>query len=77
MTYLGFCFCVAGDCWFLSACASVAKKQDLIEKVIDPNQKLFGEGYKGVLVVKFWRFGDWVSVCIDDRFLTTLWFALF
>lgn len=55
----------------------MAKKQDLIEKVIDPNQKLFGEGYRGVLVVKFWRFGDWVSVCIDDRFLNTLCFTLF
>lgn len=60
-------FFVSGNCWFLSACASVAKRQDLIEKVIHPGQPLFGPSYSGLLVVNFWRFGEWVTVYIDDR----------
>ncbi|KAK6625532.1 hypothetical protein RUM43_005831 [Polyplax serrata] len=61
---------ILGNCWFLSACASVAKRQDLVEKVIDPSQHLFGDGYRGILLINFWRFGEWVTVNIDDRLPT-------
>lgn len=59
-----------GDCWFLSACASVAQRPDLMAKVIPPNQKLCGVGYRGAVRFRFWRFGQWVTVCVDDRLPT-------
>ncbi|MCL4130364.1 UNVERIFIED_CONTAM: hypothetical protein GTU68_000654 [Idotea baltica] len=55
-----------GDCWFLSSCAAVAKMLRRIEKLIPPNQPLSGNDYKGLIVCHFWRFGEWVTVCIDD-----------
>ncbi|XP_064097877.1 calpain-A-like isoform X1 [Macrobrachium nipponense] len=59
-----------GDCWFLSSCAAVARKPKLIERVVPPNQHLYGEEYSGLVVCRFWRFGEWVSVCVDDRLPT-------
>ncbi|KAK7792935.1 hypothetical protein R5R35_008075 [Gryllus longicercus] len=59
-----------GDCWFLSACASVARRPDLIERVVSPGQPLYGPGYQGVVAVRLWRFGAWVSVHVDDRLPT-------
>ncbi|KAK3859138.1 hypothetical protein Pcinc_034716 [Petrolisthes cinctipes] len=59
-----------GDCWFLSSCAAVARKSKLIERVIPPDQALYGEKYTGLIVCRFWRFGEWVLVCVDDRLPT-------
>ncbi|KAF2345853.1 Peptidase C2 calpain catalytic domain [Trinorchestia longiramus] len=38
--------------------------------VIRPDQILHGDGYKGLIVCRFWRFGNWATVCIDDRLPT-------
>ncbi|XP_035222772.1 calpain-3-like, partial [Stegodyphus dumicola] len=57
---------VLADCWFLSSCAAVAQRPDLMEKVIPSNQPLSGEGYKGIVTFRFWRFGHWITVYIDD-----------
>ncbi|XP_045616999.1 calpain-A isoform X2 [Procambarus clarkii] len=59
-----------GDCWFLSACAAVARTPKLIQRVVPPDQVLVGEGYTGLVVCRFWRFGEWVLVCVDDRLPT-------
>ncbi|XP_076056282.1 calpain-B-like [Oratosquilla oratoria] len=59
-----------GDCWFLSSCAAVARKTKLIERVVPPNQFLHGDNYCGLIVCRFWRFGEWVTVCVDDRLPT-------
>ena len=29
---------VLGDCWLLSTCAAIAKKEELLYRVIDPSQ---------------------------------------
>ncbi|GFY46636.1 calpain-B [Trichonephila inaurata madagascariensis] len=57
---------VLADCWFLSSCSAVAQRPDLMEKVIPSNQPLSGEGYKGIVTFRFWRFGRWVTVYVDD-----------
>ena len=36
-------------------------------QVIPPDQVLAGDGYKGLVKCCFWRFGSWVTVCVDDR----------
>ena len=46
---------ILGDCWLLSTCAAVAKREELMHKVLDPSQVLFGEGYKGYIEIKLWR----------------------
>jgi len=56
-----------GDCWFLSSCAAISVNQEFINRIIPPYQVLYGPYYKGIIQVRFWRFGDWVSVFIDDR----------
>ncbi|XP_022337707.1 calpain-B-like [Crassostrea virginica] len=59
-----------GDCWFLSACAAVSQKKDFMKKIVPSDQPLCGPGYRGVVHFRFWRFGDWVDVYIDDRLPT-------
>nr|XP_015914890.1 calpain-A [Parasteatoda tepidariorum] len=57
---------ILADCWFLSSCAAVAQRPDLMEKVIPSNQPLSGHGYKGIITFRFWRFGHWITVYVDD-----------
>ena len=41
------CQGVLGDCWLLSTCAALAKKESLLHRVLDPGQVLHGPGYTG------------------------------
>ncbi|CAG2228582.1 CAPNN [Mytilus edulis] len=57
---------ILGDCWFLSACAAVSQRECFMKKIVPSDQSLSGEGYKGSLNFRFWRFGQWEDVYIDD-----------
>ncbi|GFY57901.1 calpain-A [Trichonephila inaurata madagascariensis] len=57
---------VLADCWFLSSCAAVAQRPDLMRRVIAPYQPLYGMGYRGIIRFRFWRFGKWINVYVDD-----------
>ncbi|XP_052247024.1 calpain-B-like isoform X2 [Dreissena polymorpha] len=60
-----------GDCWFLSSCAAVIHQRPaLMSKVMLKNQPLYGDGYQGMVCFRFWRFGMWIDVYIDDRLPT-------
>ncbi|XP_045201213.2 calpain-5-like [Mercenaria mercenaria] len=62
-----------GNCWFVAACASLAKDSKLWKKVIpDSEEQEWTEKnkYSGIFHFKFWRCGQWVDVVIDD-FLPT------
>ncbi|CAH1270967.1 CAPN9 [Branchiostoma lanceolatum] len=60
-----------GDCWFLSACASIARESELMSKVIPKDQYLWKGGrYAGVAHFRFWRFGAWQDVYVDDNLPT-------
>ncbi|XP_043558310.1 calpain-10 isoform X1 [Chiloscyllium plagiosum] len=54
-----------GDCWFLCACEALRKNGKLLDKVIPPDQDLWTQS--GYLRCRFWKFGQWVEVIIDDR----------
>ncbi|XP_059800583.1 calpain-10 isoform X1 [Hypanus sabinus] len=54
-----------GDCWFLCACETLHKNRFLLEKVIPPGQDSWIQS--GCLKCRFWKFGQWVEVIIDDR----------
>ncbi|EYC36713.1 hypothetical protein Y032_0863g2747, partial [Ancylostoma ceylanicum] len=60
---------ILGNCWFVSACSALTHNQHLLNRVIpdaeaqewDPKNE-----YAGVFRFRFWRFGSWVEVVIDD-----------
>nr|XP_054774487.1 calpain-B-like [Lytechinus pictus] len=55
-----------GDCWFLAALSAVAKMPALIQKIV-PSGQNFKDDYTGMFRFRFWRFGRWISVVVDDR----------
>uniref|UniRef100_A0A673YZX9 Calpain 5 n=1 Tax=Salmo trutta TaxID=8032 RepID=A0A673YZX9_SALTR len=65
-----------GNCWFVAACSSLASREALWQKVIpDHNDQEWNEhkpeSYAGIFHFRFWRFGEWVDVVIDDRLPTS------
>ena len=53
-----------GDCWLLAAMASLAMREDLLDKVIP---KLSSpKKYDGSFKFNIWNYGKWVEVIIDD-----------
>ena len=53
-----------GNCWLLAAMASLATREDLLYQVVP--QQSFTENYNGSFKFKFWNYGKWVEVIIDD-----------
>lgn len=67
---LDICQGSLGDCWFLAAAATMSMHPDLLKRVcpdqtFDPNN-----GYTGKFSFKFYQYGKWVTVTIDDRLPT-------
>ncbi|XP_076017094.1 calpain-2 catalytic subunit-like [Genypterus blacodes] len=54
-----------GNCWFHAAVGSLAFQNNILKQVIPPGQ-IFNEEYCGLFHFRFWRFGIWVDVVIDD-----------
>ncbi|XP_067084686.1 calpain-5-like [Osmerus mordax] len=64
-----------GNCWFVAACSSLASREALWQKVIpDWKEQEWDtekpDSYAGIFHFRFWRFGEWVDVVIDDRLPT-------
>ncbi|XP_066559923.1 calpain-9 isoform X2 [Amia ocellicauda] len=68
-TRMDICQGKLSDCWFLSAVASLSLYRNLMEKVVPGGQE-FLEGYTGRFCFRFWQYGQWQEVVVDD-FLPT------
>lgn len=64
-----------GNCWFVAACCALARERELWCMVV-PNseQQDYTVGdprrHGGIFHFRFWSFGRWVDVTIDDRLPT-------
>ncbi|XP_019749396.1 calpain-2 catalytic subunit-like [Hippocampus comes] len=60
---------VLGNCWFLASIGALTFQNDILKKVV-PLDQTFDEDYCGLFHFRFWRFGKWVDVVIDDKLPT-------
>ncbi|XP_077987737.1 calpain-5-like isoform X2 [Glandiceps talaboti] len=64
-----------GNCWFVASCSSLAQEKELWHKVVPSHEDQEWDSdnpqkYAGIFHFRFWRFGAWVDVVIDDRLPT-------
>uniref|UniRef100_A0A3P8WUI9 Calpain catalytic domain-containing protein n=1 Tax=Cynoglossus semilaevis TaxID=244447 RepID=A0A3P8WUI9_CYNSE len=52
--------------WFLAALSSLTFNQTMMNQVVPTNQSFLDYDYAGIFHFRFWRFGKWVDVVIDD-----------
>ncbi|XP_029026785.1 calpain-9 isoform X2 [Betta splendens] len=64
-TRLDICQGKLSDCWLLSTIASLSMNQFLLNKVVPLGQS-FQNGYNGCFTFRFWQYGQWEKVMIDD-----------
>ncbi|XP_050989872.1 calpain-1 catalytic subunit [Labeo rohita] len=60
---------VLGNCWFLASVGALTFQKQIMKQVIHDEQN-FSVDYAGIFHFKFWRFGSWVDVVIDDKLPT-------
>ncbi|XP_038584747.1 calpain-1 catalytic subunit-like [Micropterus salmoides] len=60
---------ILGNCWFLASIGALTFQNAVLGQVV-PIEQTFDENYCGLFHFRFWRFGKWVDVVIDDKLPT-------
>lgn len=55
-----------GDCWVVAAAACLSEEKRLLDRVVPPEQNFSNDWYAGVFHFRFWQYGNWVDVIVDD-----------
>lgn len=56
-----------GNCWFIAAVSMITQRPLIFEYVIPTDQSLDpNQGYNGLFHFRFWQFGKWYDVIVDD-----------
>ncbi|NXN87181.1 CAN14 protein, partial [Bombycilla garrulus] len=63
---LDLCQGLVENCWFLAALEALTFHQDILAAVVPQNQS-FERKYAGIFHFRFWHFGEWIDVVVDDR----------
>ncbi|CAH1105386.1 unnamed protein product [Psylliodes chrysocephalus] len=58
-----------GDCWLLAAAANLTLYKRLFFQII-PDDQDFDDKYAGIFHFRFWQYGKWIDIVIDDRLPT-------
>ncbi|KAG0414122.1 hypothetical protein HPB47_008729, partial [Ixodes persulcatus] len=58
-----------GDRWLLSAISCLTGTPRFLDRVV-PSDQGFAQGYCGLFRFRFWRFGEWHELVVDDRLPT-------
>ncbi|XP_053290483.1 calpain-1 catalytic subunit isoform X3 [Pleuronectes platessa] len=58
-----------GNCWFLASIGALTFQDSILKQVV-PLEQSFNEDYCGLFHFRFWRFGKWMDVIIDDKLPT-------
>ncbi|CAH0387534.1 unnamed protein product [Bemisia tabaci] len=60
-----------GDPWFLAAISTLSLTPRLLDRVVPPDQSFdAGTTYCGMFRFRFWHFGEWKEILVDDRLPT-------
>ncbi|XP_021002623.1 calpain-9 isoform X2 [Parasteatoda tepidariorum] len=59
-----------GDYSLVAAVSCLTMTPRFLERVVPPDQS-FHQAYCGIFRFRFWRFGDWVEIIVDDRLPTS------
>ncbi|XP_057655491.1 calpain-A-like isoform X2 [Diorhabda carinulata] len=60
---------ILGDCWLLAATANLTLHSRLFFQIV-PDDQEFDDKYAGIFHFRFWQYGKWIDIVIDDRLPT-------
>jgi hypothetical protein len=55
-----------GNCWFIAAVSMITQRPMIFKFLVPMNQSFDSDNYNGLFHFRFWQFGKWYDVVVDD-----------